>query len=578
MSRPHEGGEIMTDRKWDGPRRRRLSRRGFVRGAAAAGAATGIVSLAGCAPAGGGSNTAPATAPAANAPAAAPAATAAPQVKLGGAFRTAFQGDAPNLDAHMANTVTFQSLGPGVAYSKLVQYRTDVKPGQTVPTGDIAESWEQPDEQTYVFKLRKDAKFHNIAPVNGRAVVAQDVKLSFQRQIDLKLTAGRLPAIDKMDVVDPNTIRITAPKPDADFLISLAYTFNKIIPHESWELKGDLKEGPIIGSGPWIFEKWEANKISSSVKNPDYYVKGLPRVDRLDLLRVADTGTVFSAFRAKELDAITGAALTPQDADNLSKGQPDVVYESYKDPRGINYYVNATKPPFNDPRVRQAIFKAIDKQAIMDTVFAGKAWYFVGIRMPSDDAYLPEDEAKQLYKQDLNAAKQLLQQAGVSNLPELEIYALGYGTTYKDAAELIQSDLKKIGLSTRIKVSDTNPAWTGAVSGPNASGQFDIGVGAGLPVSANADLYYPYYSTSTQNVAKVKDPALDKLIDQQAGMVKDPEGRKKILLDIQRKIIDQAQTLYLVGIVSPSVRWKYVQNYHYAYNIEEPYMQLWLDK
>jgi ABC-type oligopeptide transport system substrate-binding subunit len=123
-----------------------------------------------------------------------------------------------------------------------------------------------------------------------------------------------------------------------------------------------------------------------------------------------------------------------------------------------------------------------------------------------------------------------------------------------------------------------NPAWTGAVSGANASGQYDLAVGAGLPVSANADLYSPYYSTSNLNVAKIKDPALDKLIDQQAQMVKDTEGRKKILLDIQRKIIEQAQTLYLVGLVSPSVRWKYVQDYHFAYNIEEPYMRLWLDK
>jgi hypothetical protein len=111
-------------------------------------------------------------------------------------------------------------------------------------------------------------------------------------------------------------------------------------------------------------------------------------------------------------------------------------------------------------------------------------------------------------------------------------------------------------VNTRIKVSNTNPAWTGAVSSPNASGQFDIAVGAGLPMSANDDLYYSYYSASIQNVTKVKGPALDKLIDQQAGMVRDPEGHKKILLDIQRKIIEQVQTPYLVGLISPSVRWK----------------------
>src|SRR5262245_1089063 len=183
---------------------RRLTRRGFVRGAAAAGAATGIVSLASCAPASTGSNAAPTSAAAVNPPAAAPAApqaTAVPQVKLGGAFRISTQSETPNLDPHMVQSTVLHILGPGIAWSKLVQFKSDVQPGETIPTADLAESWEQPDDRTYIFKLQPNAKFHNIPPVNGRPVVADDVKFSFERQLGLKLNAGKLPAIEKIEVV-----------------------------------------------------------------------------------------------------------------------------------------------------------------------------------------------------------------------------------------------------------------------------------------------------------------------------------------------------------------------------------------
>src|SRR5205823_3608385 len=83
---------------------------------------------------------------------------------------------------------------------------------------DLAESWEQPDELTYVFKLRPNAKFQNIAPVNGREVVAEDVKYSFERQIALKINAGRLPQFARIESVDAKTVKIVTPKPDADFL------------------------------------------------------------------------------------------------------------------------------------------------------------------------------------------------------------------------------------------------------------------------------------------------------------------------------------------------------------------------
>jgi peptide/nickel transport system substrate-binding protein len=555
--------------------RRRLTRRGFVRGATAGAAAVGVTSLAACAqpvavPA------APTTAPAAAAPTTA-AATATPQAKQGGKFTISFQGEAPNLDPHMVSQIGAHVFGPGIAYSKLLAYRTDVPPTERLPGPDLAESWEQPDDVTYIFKIRKNAKFQNVAPVNGRPVVAEDVRYSFQRQLDLKVTSGSLPQIAKMEVVDPNTFKITAPKPDADFLVSIPNSTNKVIPKESVDLKGDLKEGPVIGSGAWINVDYQKDKVATLRKNPDYYFPGFPRVDTIDIVRILDPATLFAGFRGKQVDVITGTVLTFKDVETIQKTSPDIVFESFKSPIGVDMHVNASKAPYSDKRVRQAIFKAIDKQAIIDTVFGGQAWFWAGVRMPQDDFYLPEAEIKALYKQDLNAAKQLLTQANIANFPEVEIFVLGFGTTYKDSAELVQADLAKIGIKARLKVSEANVQWANAVQ-LGEQGGYDIAVGASLPISANSDLYTAYHSSAPRYVGKIKDPAFDAMIDKQATLVKDPNERRKILQDIQRYVVDQAQNLYLVGLMSPNLRWKYVKDYFIQPNVEESFIRVWLDK
>jgi peptide/nickel transport system substrate-binding protein len=570
----------MRDELGVGGWRRRIARRAFVRGTVGAGAAIGVVSLSGCTPA----PTAgiPATAvPAAGgagaaAPTPPPAATQAPAAKYGGVYKTVFQADAGNMDPHLntASTVALGALGPAVVFSKLIQFRSDVKPTEIVPTGDLAESWEQPDDRTFIFKLRRNAKWQNLAPVNGREVVAADIKYSYERQIASGVQANRLPVMDKIEVVDPYTLRLVGRQPDADFLVSLAFTLNKIVPHEVVDLKGDLKEGPLVGSGPWILEKWERGKITSFAKSPDYYLKGFPRVDRMEMYRIPDAATAQSAFRAGELDTITTGIITAQDGDALRKTNPQIVYESYRSPLGISLHMNASKPPYNDIRVRQAIFKAIDKQAIMDTLFSGQAWYVVGLRLPSEDAYLPDAEIKALYKQDQAAARQLLSAAGVTVEPEL--YALS-GGSYKDVAELIQADLAKIGVTSRIRVVAPGGPWANDVNEATGAG-YDIAVGAIAPSSPNADLVAYYHSSGNRNFGKAKDPALDALIDRQAVLVKDPEGRKKILQDIQRNIINSAQYVFLAGLLAPSVRWSYVKDYFFAYNMEETYPQLWLDK
>src|SRR5262245_18942032 len=124
----------------DGLTFRRLTRRAIVRGSALAAAATGVTSLVGCAAG------SPALVPTAavTAPTAA-AAAATPSAKFGGTLKVSTQTETPHLDPHQTPSPVLTVLGPGVVYSKLIQYRSDVPPGNLVPTTGLAESREQPD-------------------------------------------------------------------------------------------------------------------------------------------------------------------------------------------------------------------------------------------------------------------------------------------------------------------------------------------------------------------------------------------------------------------------------------------------
>jgi peptide/nickel transport system substrate-binding protein len=560
---------------WERP----IRRRALVRGAALLGAAAGVTSLAGCSSAG---PSAVATSPPAGSPqppsgaAVVTTPAASPSAKRGGTFHVLSTSDPPNLDPHTNVSLTLFVQGPAVAYSKLLQYKADrsVKLGEYVPTGDLAESWEQPDETTYVFKLRPSAKWHNIAPVNGRPVVAEDIRYSYERQVALKTNAPNLAAVSKVEAVDPRTLKLVLAQPDADFLITLADTRNKIVAREAVELRGNLEEPPVIGSSAWIFERWDKGTTAGLRKNPDYYVQGLPYVDRIDFPRVPDPGTAETAFRAQQLDVFT--AVTPRDADRIAKTNQDIVRQALKIPNGTYLGVNASKPPFTDIRVRQAIWKAIDKQRILDTLYDGQAWLYPGARMPRDDYYLPEAEVRELFKQDVPAAKRLLGEAGLAAGAEFELMALQIGASVVDIAQLVKADLDAVGIRVTIRAVDT-PIFVSTVY---TNGTHDMCVSSTTPVqSTNGDLFNVHHSKGVRSAGKLKDPKLDEMIEKQATLAKDPDGRKKLLQDIQRYLINSAHQNHLVGTFKQVVRWKYLQDYFFASNdLEEAYAYLWLDK
>jgi peptide/nickel transport system substrate-binding protein len=486
--------------------------------------------------------------PTAVAAAPAPAATAAPQRKYGGKFLGMGTSPEAHLDPHMNNGPSSAgAIGAYVCYSQLLtlKWGPEVNPPSYIAVGDLAASWTQPDDITYLFKLQPGAKFHNIAPVNGRDLTADDIVYSYQRIRDLKAFAAILSGITKFEAPDKATVKLTLEKPNADQLATLADYRGKIVAREVVEKNQDLTKAPVIGSGAWIFEDFVVGERFSAKRNPDFFIKGTPYADGIETFRAKDASTLPNALRTKSINVL-GSTQTADTVADLMKAIPNLqVQWTTADSSGDELGVKVTEEPFTDLRVRQAINKAIDRKQIIDTLYFGKAVLSPGIILPQADWILPDAELQRLRARDVEGARQLLRAAGKEAGFDVECLVPTYRSgAYVTEAELVQAQLKEIGIRLTLKTQDT-ATFTQALT----TGNFKMYVGNNGPLGiTNLGLYGNHYTGGAQNRTAYSNPQLDKLIDQQAVLTRDPDARKRILLEIQRLIIDQA---YMMNLCNP---------------------------
>jgi peptide/nickel transport system substrate-binding protein len=437
----------------------------------------------------------------------------------------------------MTSQGTFHKAGSGLAYSRLVKFKMGPNYlANLTPDGDLAQSWEQPDDTSFVFHLRPTAKWQNIAPVSGRAVTAQDIVYSYGRQRDLKAAAGYLPEMSQVQAVDPQTVRITSPKPDLDFLTVLCSDQNHIVAKEAVDVKGDLKDGPTIGSGPWIQKSWTPNNVISFTRNPDFYLKDelgipLPYMDSMDILRIPDPSTMQAAFETGKThfetfqDGIIGT---------VRGRHPEAQYLQSKVISfnlGNCIVLHAGLAPTTDQRVRQAVSMAFDRKGFQDAIYGGQGWIGGGIvQVNSLDWLLSEDELRKLLPFDPQGAKQLLQAGGATGWkPKITYYI-----SQDNIGEFTQAQMKNVGIDATIMVMD-NPALGQWLSQKDR--EFVNFIRLGGVIGTNADLRSFYKTGGPNNTSHMSDPQLDDMIEAQANE-KDANKRKAALQDIQRRIVN----------------------------------------
>src|SRR4029434_9329738 len=182
-----------------------------------------------------------------------------------------------------------------------------VAPGSFIIEPDLAERWDEVDELTYVFHLRRGIRWQNKPPVNGRELVADDVKFTYERFLTEKGNPLRyvLDPVDRVEVVDRYTVRFRLKEPFVWLPNMLANPLSTwIVAREVVEKYGDLKKAETaIGTGPFTLERYEPNVKTVFRRNPDYFLKDLPGVDVVEWLALDDPSTALAMYRTGQIDA-----------------------------------------------------------------------------------------------------------------------------------------------------------------------------------------------------------------------------------------------------------------------------------
>ena len=215
--------------------------------------------------------------------------------------------DPPHFDTHLtANFKTECTLS--FVYSRLVRHEVGpgVPPGTFAVEPDLAERWEEPDDTTMVFYLRKGVRWHNKPPVNGRELTAEDVKFSFDRFLTEKGNPRRyiLDPVDRVEVADRYAVRFRLKEPFVWLINMLANpSGSRIVAREVVEKYGDLKKPEAaIGTSPFVLDRHEPNVKTVFKRHSNYFRPDLPWVDEVHWMVMEDPSAGLSAYLADQLD------------------------------------------------------------------------------------------------------------------------------------------------------------------------------------------------------------------------------------------------------------------------------------
>lgn len=486
--------------------------------------------------------------------------------KRGGTLRYVWQGTS-HLDVHQDSISGAQSIVSAV-YDRLLRFQDK----EQIPEPDIAAAMpEQPDQTTFVFKIRPNVKFHDRPPVNGRVLTAQDVAFSLNRARTpdpLFVNAGDLVNIDKIEATDNSTVRITTKSPDAVILTTLAsYQFIMIAP-ETVEKFGDIKSGDAaIGTGPFMVRSFSPDTGAELVRNPNYWVPEQPYLDGMKQL-VLSPADAWSQFISGNLEV---SALAAEQVEGFDS------YEAFIKSTKLNlqtyggvsvasaqaHFMNNGDPLFKDPRVRQAFNLLADRQPNLKYGWPIGAVPSIALGYQHLGFGLPAAEYEKLpgfrtgkadREKDVTDGLALLREAGYTKDNPARWEIMGWSVPNRqigiDELQLAAEMYKKVSggvLQPAVKGMEWG-AWKQA----EARKQFQmISSAYSMGADAHDALQKMYHSKGGRNFAGFNDPQFDAMLDKERSIFNIDE-RKKAVADMLRYLNDQARVANVWTGTGPS--------------------------
>lgn len=463
--------------------------------------------------------------------------------KDGGDLIQVHTGDIKTLNPVLRSDIA-SSWITGLIFESLVE--VSVVEGELIP--GLADSWEVSDDGLRVrFHLNPDATWQDGTPVTAEdvvysldAVLAED-GLSPNRT-DIMRTVASYTALDK------KTVEIVAPGPSATFVYQVGTL--AIVPKHIWEgvpfadwgtAPGTTASDPaqVVGSGPFRFVEWVQEDHVTVERNPDYWLPDrAPHIDRYIYRVVADATASIQTLQTGESDIMV---LSPAQATAFIQANPDIPV--FEHPRShMTYYVTNLHPDktplFTEVEVRQAMMWALDRDLMVDTIWAGYAVRADGPQPPLSPAYAP-DEITSIYTYDPDKANALLDAAGWTpgsdGIREKEGVRFTFEFLYDDPSAInqqlipyLQQAWQAAGIEIVPKAMPVPALIDAYMAGTFTAGMlgFEFGIDGNQGGMYRADAVPP----AGFNFMGYANPAYDELDDRQLAEI-DAEKRRALLIE-----------------------------------------------
>ena len=367
-------------------------------------------------------------------------------------------------------------------------------------SGELAETWEIPDEVTYIFYLRKGVKFHS-----GREMKAEDVVYSFDRILG-KTEAGDIGAlgskssyyggVTSVEAIDEYTVKFTLGAPNAAFLGTLSSNYGAIVDKDVIAANGDLMrcDG---GTGPFSLGEWKPDNYVTLTKFEEYWDADRVQLDGITYYLIGDEAARLAALRTGEIDIANLSASNVSAAEKES----NLKVLSYQTNNYLAMGCNLSTAALQDIRVRQAMSYAIDRQTLINIVYNGQAT-ITSMVPPSLGHWSVDVTDMDLYQYNVDKAKALMEEAGYGPDNRLQLkVAVGLMDEIRNAAVVVQQQLADIYIDleiTNLESGEYVDIWgkmmtpdagfdlmivhDGAGTDPNRSISFFFGTGASANV------------------------------------------------------------------------------------------------
>jgi peptide/nickel transport system substrate-binding protein len=381
------------------------------------------------------------------------------QARLGGTLNIGLAAEPANVDGHTRTPGSPESVW--LAFDRLTQYDDKLKAQPA-----LAESWDLTSDYKQIkFNLRKGVTWHS-----GRELTSDDIKWNFLRVRDPKVAASTLGAYSAwfttIDLPDKNTVILKSEQPRPTMFDAFEL-FNMLDPQV---MEGPDAKSTAPGTGPFILQEWAQGDHMTFVKNKNYWQSGKPLLD----------GITVKIFRGEQpaMSALEGGALDALRLDSVRdvirlKGDPK--FTAWEHPNPGTFFelaFNVTVPPFDNKTVRQAFNYAFDRKRFAEQIYLGTATPSALPWSASSPGY---DAVKaKAYAFDLDKARALLKEAGVSNL-ELDVIGIANGYPLMETfMQAYQADLATLNVKLNIKLMEA-AQWIDQANNHKYSGMYYSG-------------------------------------------------------------------------------------------------------